>query len=389
MQMNLLVLSHKETWPDSTSPTGYATVGGFPFQIQAISELFDQTRLIVPLRATPPPYNVRHLIGHNLHVKTLDEPAGADLRRKLAMLTWLPRHFFTLWQAVRMADAIHTPVPSDIGLIGILITLIQQKPLFIRHCGTWGKQVTLADRFLLWLLEKVAGGRNVVLATGWNDTAPSRRNPNIHWIFSTTLTNAELLSLPECKSWQPSIPLRLVTVGRLVKDKNIQAVISAIPSLQVRSPDVVLEVVGEGEYRSELEKLVSNLSVTDRVIFHGNVSHEKVFEILSRCHLFIFPSFREGFPKALLEALACGMPVVASNTSVIPFLIRDCGILLDIPDAGHISKAVSDLLDDPVLLQVMSNRARQTAHGYTLESWQRQIRDHLSSSWKVHLYEHA
>jgi glycosyltransferase involved in cell wall biosynthesis len=387
--MKLLVISHKETWSDPASPSGYSTTGGFTFQMQALSELFDQTHLLLPLRASPPPACLRPICGQNISVQTLPEPAGTDWRRKLALLPWLPRYMPVFWKAVREADAVHAPVPGDLGVIGILVALALRKPLFVRHCGTWGKAATMADKFVLWLLERIAGGRNVVMATGWADQPPSARNPSIEWIFASTLTEADIRAMPAAHAWTPAQTLHLVTVGRLSEEKNIQAIIQALPGIRIHHPEVVLEIAGEGDYRPVLEKLVVDLGLQEQVVFHGNVSHEAVLAILSRSHLFVFPSLREGFPKAVLEAMACGLPVIASNVSVIPHLIADCGKVLGAPDADHVASAVLDVLRDPAGLQKMSEYARQTSQQYSLETWQAQIGERLQRAWGRELREYA
>lgn len=388
--MHLLVISHKETWLDPTSPTGYATNGGFPVQMQVISQLFDETLLLLLRRATPPPSSLSPLAGHNLTAQALPEPAGTDLRRKLALLTWLPHHLPVVWGAMRQADAIHAPVPGDLGLIGILLALAQRKLLFVRHCGTWGEPETLTERFLFWLLESIAGGRNLVLATGGGEASPSRRNPRIRWIFSSTLTQAEMAALPRADAWQPDIPPRLVTVARLEPQKNIQATIQALPRLMARYPDITLSVVGDGRARPGLEQLSKDLGVAGQVRFQGNVAHAEVMRILSSSHIFVLPTrVKEGFPKAVLEAMACGLPVVASDVSVIPFLIHDCGRVLETPDPEGVAAAVLDLLERPAGLQALGEIARQKAHGYTLEAWGAQIADHLRNAWRVDLHEQS
>ena len=201
--MRLVVVSHKETWKDPNSPSGYATIGGFPFQMGAISELFDQTTLMVPIRSTELPPGSLPLLGRNLEINPLPEPPGADLRRKIALLVWLPLNLPRIWQAVRQADVVHTPIPGDIGTIGLLVALFQGKPLFARHCGTWGSLNTLAKRFLHWLLERIAGEGNVVMATGGADSPPSERNPAIKWIFATTLSDKEIRNIHPAALWQP------------------------------------------------------------------------------------------------------------------------------------------------------------------------------------------
>ncbi|MCH7663411.1 MAG: glycosyltransferase [Chloroflexi bacterium] len=218
--MNILIISHKETWSDPTSPSGYATIGGFTFQLNTISELFDKTTVIVTKRNTPLPSGAHPLVGHNLTVCSLPEPSGSDLRRKIALLAWMPRYLPAIWRAVREADAVHAIVPGDIGTLGMLIALMQRKPLFVRHCGAWGDPETQMDRFLFWLLERIAGGKNIVLATGAADTQPSVANPHIRWIFSTTMHEKELSTIPVSVPWKPGHPLKLVTVARLAPQKK-------------------------------------------------------------------------------------------------------------------------------------------------------------------------
>lgn len=383
--MNLLIISHKETWRDPHSPSGYATVGGFPFQVRAIAELFDSTTLMTPLYTTPLPAGALPITAHNLQLIPLTKPKGSGWQRKIAMLWWSARHAPILWREMRRADALHAPVPGDIGGIAILLALALRKPLFVRHCGTWRAPRSLADRLLFWLLEHIAGGKNVVLATGGAAQPPSARNPHIQWIFSTSLTRAELEALPSARPWSPSQPLRLVMVGRLSQSKNIQAIVCALPAVRAHYPQITLDIVGEGEYRSTLEQIVTELGLQTYITFHGNLSHSAVLQALSNSHLFVFPSLREGFPKAVLEALACGLPVIASDVSVLPHLLASCGVILPVPDAQHVAAAVLELLKDPLRWQAMSDQARQTARNYTLEAWGEQIALHLQAAWQTEL----
>lgn len=379
-KMNLYVVAAKSGWRESES--GYVTVGGFPFQMQAISNLFSETKVMLLMCPLPASAGAQKLIGNHLTVFPLPEPNGADFRRKLSLLAWLPRYFSSIWREIQKADAVHAPVPGDIGFIGILIALLQRKPLFVRHCGTWGEPVTLSDKVLLWLLERIAGGRNVVLATGGADLPPSTKNRHIHWIFATSLTEQEMSDVSVARAWRQGETLRLINVGRLSSDKNTAAVIQALVHVQKEYPDVHLSIVGDGEQRSALEKLAMDMGLTDKVTFHGNVSHLEVLRLLSSAHLFVFPTRnKEGFPKALLEAMACGLPLVATNVSVIPCLIRECGILLSDTGPETVANAVLRLIQDEKGMQAMAIHARQAAQKYTLEQWQEQIRSHLESAW--------
>lgn len=380
--MNMMVISYKVCWY-SPVLSSYVAEGGFPFQMQALSELFDQTTLNILERLTPIPDGAIQLTGKDLMVSPLIEPKGRDLKRKLTLLFWIPANFLKVWRAVRRADAVHSLVPGDAGILGILMALAQRKPLFIRHCGTWGEPVTLADRFTLWLLERIAGGSNVVMATGGAEAPPSARNPNIRWIFSTTLSEGELTSLPVTESWKPGGPLYLIHVGRLAADKNAQAVIGALPVLQQQGIDAYLNVVGGGEMLSELQQQARRLGVADQVTFHGNVDHQQVLALLAHSHLFVFPTrVKEGFPKAVLEAMACGLPVLATPVSVIPFLLRNgSGRLLEGTDEQAVALAILSICNDVEQMALMGAQARLAAQEYTLERWRNCIGERLQQAW--------
>jgi hypothetical protein len=380
--MNLLFVSHKESWPDPHSPSGFATNGGFPYQIQRVSQLFDQTLVLITQPDIPAPNGLIPLQGHAMTVKTLPTPSGGRWH-KLKLIPWVLKNIAAIWQETARADAVHAAVPGDVGSIGLVVALLQGKRLYVRHCGTYGEPVTKSDHILLWLLERIASKTRVVFATGGSDRPPSKKNPHISWIFSTTLTQTELDQTPSASPWTPGGPLRLVTVGRLAEGKNMQATIRALARVKQTIPGARLDVLGDGEYRPALEKLTGELGLKDSIAFHGNVNHEMVLNILSQSHLFVFPTrVKEGFPKAVLEALACGLPVIATRVSVIPQLLQNgSGLLLDDTDAPAVADAILQLTAQPERLAEMGRLAREAAQGYTLEAWGEAIGQRLRAAW--------
>ena len=104
--MELVVFSHKHCWPSPTSRSGYATSGGFPFQMRALSELFDRTRLVVPVSSAKDRSGEIPLEGHNLSVVSLTLPTGKGLWRKLGLFPWLVRNSITIVREIVGADAV-------------------------------------------------------------------------------------------------------------------------------------------------------------------------------------------------------------------------------------------------------------------------------------------
>lgn len=379
--MRLLVISYKVCW-FSEDEADNVTFGGFPFQMSAISELFDSTKILMLQRKPPIPPGSIKISGNNLSIMTFPEPEGRDFARKLALITWLPKNFFEIWHTVKQFDAVHTPLPGDLGTIGMIVALLQKKPLFVRHCGRWGIPSSSFDKWLQRFLERIASTRNVVMATGGAEKPPSSRNPAISWIFSTALTAAELDDTSLAKPWKAGETLRLVTVGSLLPGKNISALIAALPLLRDRFPDLGLEVIGSGRLLGDLQQQTRLLGLEEVVNFSGNLSHDQVMAHLSQSHVFVFPTLYEGFPKALLEAMACGLPIVANPVSVIPKLLEGgAGLLLNGQDALSITDALSDLLSDSEKMAAMGRLARERAQRYTLERWRDEIGQRLTEAW--------
>lgn len=382
--MRLAVISHKVCWHSSDSPSGFVTDGGFPQQMGAISELFDETRIVVPCATSGSTAGLSPLVGSNLSIVPLSEPKGAGLRRKINIPFWLIRNCITIFRESRKADAVHSPIPGDVGTVGMAVAMILRKPLFVRHCGNWLVQRTLAERFWKWSMEYFAGGRNVMLATGGSAKVPSERNPNVEWIFATSLKRAEIesnspLELPT------ETPVRLIIVCRQEEHKGTDVVLESLPLIIQEVPNIILDVVGGGSKLATFRKQAAALNLEDRVIFHGKVVHTRVIKLLKRSHLFCYPtSASEGFPKVVLEAMAIGLPVITTKVSVLPQLIGNInGILLDRPAPSDLANAVLELCSDRAKYRSRSASAIETAKSFSLEDWRDLIGKKLIETWKV------
>ena len=140
---------------------------------------------------------------------------------------------------------------------------------------------------------------------------------------------------------------KIVVVGRLIREKNVQMVFKSIAALAKRWPSVRVLVAGEGAYRMELERLATELGIEDAVQFLGFVSD--VPSILSCADAFVMPSQTEGMPMALLEAMASRVPIIASAVGSIPWVTRNGreAILVERNDQAALTSAIEQLLIDP------------------------------------------
>lgn len=380
---HLLVITHKACWSSTQSPTGYATDGGFPVQMEALSHLFDSTTLMLPFAGHGPRPGEMPLRGHGLTVVLMSRLAKSNWGRKFTYPFWLLWNLARLLRGILRADAVHALIPGDVGVGGMILALCLGKPLLVRHCGNWFVQQTGPDRFCRWFMERFAGGRNVMLATGGDAQPPSSKNPDVQWIFSTSLWEEELRhNAGEHVRSLPETP-RLIIASRQEKAKGTATIIEGLPLVLSRFPAVRLDVVGDGSYLDTLKAQVEEFGLRSHVTFHGKVDHETVLRLLQRADIFCFPTTSsEGFPKGVVEALSCGLPVVTTRVSVLPQLIETgCGLLLENPTPQAVAGAVNELLAQPQRYQAMSRQAILTARSFTLENWRDKIGSYLRAAW--------
>ena len=150
----------------------------------------------------------------------------------------------------------------------------------------------------------------------------------------------------------------VITVGRLHTQKGHSYLLQAIAKVQKEISKVKVLVIGEGEEENNLKNLAKSLDLTDKIIFAG--LRVDVEEILPEADLFVLPSLWEGMPNALLEAMALGIPVVATDVGGIPEVVihEETGILIPPKDSDALASAMIDLLQNNFKAQKMGEAGR-------------------------------
>lgn len=148
------------------------------------------------------------------------------------------------------------------------------------------------------------------------------------------------------RSSDPASAARFVCVGRLCEQKGQLLLIEAAARLAREGRDFRLVLVGDGEMRGEIETLIQRHGLHDRVNITGWASGERVREELSRCRAMVLPSFAEGLPVAIMEALALGRPVITTGIAGIPELVTPaCGWLIPAGSIDDLTAAMRACLD--------------------------------------------
>jgi glycosyltransferase involved in cell wall biosynthesis len=157
------------------------------------------------------------------------------------------------------------------------------------------------------------------------------------------------------------------SVGRLTEQKAIDVLVRATPLILAQVPDVRVLIVGDGSERSRLERLADELGVRDVIVFAG--SRTDVPHQLSAMDVFVLPSIFEGLPLAVLEAMAAGLPVVATTVDGVPEVVQKnvTGLLVPTHDHVALARSVTSIISDRDRAARFSSAARARAGLFTVD----------------------
>jgi glycosyltransferase involved in cell wall biosynthesis len=222
-------------------------------------------------------------------------------------------------------------------------------------------------RFMAPLIGKVypRAERIVTVSGGVADdlaTCTGLPRATIGTIYNPILTTeiAEKAQVPISHTWLPPTTLPVILgVGRLVPQKDFPTLLKAFAHVHMKYPSRLI-ILGEGRERAKLEALVSELGIAEDVSFPGFESNPYAF--MARASVFVLSSAWEGLPNALIEALACGCPVVSTNCPSGPQEILDNGAfgpLVPVGDDWALAEAILHTLEHPPNPERLRSRAAE------------------------------
>jgi glycosyltransferase involved in cell wall biosynthesis len=169
----------------------------------------------------------------------------------------------------------------------------------------------------------------------------------------------------------------IVHLGRLRKYKSVEVAIRAMREIRAALPAAKLAIIGDGPHRGALEAETKRLGLAESVRFFGFMRDEALVEYLNRAHLLINPSPKEGWGLTVVEANACGLPVVASDRPGLRDSVCDgeTGFLVPYGDAGAFASKALAIFEDRALWRRMSANALERVKELT---WERCARETLA-----------
>jgi glycosyltransferase involved in cell wall biosynthesis len=163
-------------------------------------------------------------------------------------------------------------------------------------------------------------------------------------------------------------PVQLICMARLIPRKGIELLIRACAELKRKGLDFRCHIVGEGPEEEHLKTLAAERNLLAAVLFHGRLERAAVAQLLPQCDIFVLPSYAEGMSNAALEAMACGLPLVLSDTGGTRELVDGNGAIFPVGDQEILNQILVELVRNRELRRALGERSRRNAMNFT---WRR------------------
>jgi glycosyltransferase involved in cell wall biosynthesis len=139
----------------------------------------------------------------------------------------------------------------------------------------------------------------------------------------------------------------LLAVSDIYVQKNLHTLMRALAAVRIHHPEIVLKIAGkaiDADYLREIRNDIAELKLGDAVEFLGECSTNRLLELYCDCKLFVFPSTVETFGNPLVEAMACGAPIVSSDTAAMPEILGNAAVFFDPLDAHDMAERIIEVL---------------------------------------------
>jgi glycosyltransferase involved in cell wall biosynthesis len=170
--------------------------------------------------------------------------------------------------------------------------------------------------------------------------------------------NTDVFS-PDCSKRDDTVR-RILWVGRYVKGKGVEFLIHAAASLVSEIPNLRLTLIGEGPEEHEIRQLATELRIDSHIEYLPFMSYDEMPAQYQRAEMLVLPSLHEGVPRTMLEAMACGRPVVISEFDHLRHLIDGAGVMFPKADTEALAHALRELLEHPDRADALGESGRNT-----------------------------
>lgn len=326
--------------------------GGMAMQTLQLARLLRDEGLVVELVQTNAPY----------------WPAFAGRITGLRALFRLVPYLWRVWRVAGRVNVIHLMANSGwswqlFAAPVIWIGWLRSKPVIVNYRGGEAREYLGASA--RWVKPSLARATQLVVPSGF-----------LREVFSEFGVSASVIpNIIDLKTFHPAPEPPGDAVFTLVITRNLEPIygldtaIRALALAREAIPSIQLRIAGSGPQGEELQRLVEGLGLGSAVVFLGRLERHQIVELYHGAHAMLNPSRVDNMPNSVLEALACGLPVISTNVGGVPYIVEDGQTALLVPrdDAQALAQAVVTLYRDSALRRRLREQGCRAVAQYAWE----------------------
>ena len=326
--------------------------GGMAMQTLQLARLLAEEGLDVELVQTNPSYT----------------PALAGKIKGLRALFRLLPYLWRVWRMAGRTDVIHLMANSGwswqlFAAPVIWIGWLRKTPVIVNYRGGEAREYLCASA--RWVKPSLQRAAQLVVPSGF-----------LRQVFSEFGEIATVIpNIIDLETFFPALEQPDEAVFTLVITRNLEPIygldtaIRAVAVAREQIPSLRLKIAGSGPQGAELERLVDQLGLSNAVVFLGRLERQQIVALYHDAHAMLNPSRVDNMPNSVLEALACGLPVVSTNVGGVPYIVEDGQTALLVPrdDVQAMAQAVIKLCSDSALRAQLREKGCRAVAQYAWE----------------------
>lgn len=275
-------------------------------------------------------------------------------------------------------DLIHSHFLYPTGEAAKRLAVETKKPLIITVHGTDVNKYMTWNTYTEKKCKRTLQYADQVVAVSKDlESKVKRVEPNVKTQIIYNFVNEDFYSGELKKSLSNKKNIEITFIGNLLIEKGVYELIDAYYKVITNNKKfkIHLNIVGVGPERLALKERLKELSIEDNVHFFGAVENKEIPNILRKTDIFILPSYSEGFPLTIIEALSMGCPVIATSVGGIPEVVRneENGLLIESKNSTMIQDAIEKLINNPNLYNKIQKNASKVYEQFSGEKVTQQI----------------
>jgi colanic acid/amylovoran biosynthesis glycosyltransferase len=304
------------------------------------------------------------ILGMAWHAQRLASPG---VRARLIALSWFVEALM-LWDHCRQSGIRHIHVHLNGSAPAVALLVARLGNAVSRGAAPWSYSMTVHGSKEFYdvarenLAAKFQAARFIVCISDYTRSQVMSFLSDDEWHkLQVVRCGVDAAPEPPDRRRVAGAPLRLLTVARLDAQKGVPVLLQALARVRATGIDACLTVVGDGPLRARFEGLTGELGVASMVEWTGALGQDRLPACYAEADVFCLPSFAEGIPIVLMEAMAAGLPVVTTRITGVPELVDDgvCGLLVTPSRVDELADAIGRLARSPELRQRLGHAGRE------------------------------